>query len=287
MPLDIKTHLAQVAASQTPLWVDGWQYGQQLLNKGGAAPWADVGAFVSFYSKLQGLVQSDVLVVEVGEFYQNWLLDNPALLAAMGEKRRLGYAMRTLLADQGARNQLHEIVKAVCDTNAGTPVLLAMPSPKRWIGEAHCKARALDTVEVSWDDAESAAMYVADFVRSFADCDLSGVLLRDTVGGGPADSSDVARYQPVINVAQHYHWQVSLDGCADGFVAGADSGVALCLGAPGDNKQVAKLSAVDWEKAGSQSLAQDQSWYVEVPPDAVPEQVLEVLAKLREKSQGS
>lgn len=283
MSLDLKTHLAEVAVSKIPLWVDGWHYGRELLNKGNAAPWGDVGAFVSFFTKLQSLVESDVLVVEVGDFYQNWHQDNPALIAAMAEKGRLGYAMRTLLADQGARDQLHEVVKAVCDTNAGTPVLLAMPSPKRWMGEAHCQARGLDSVEVSWEDAESASMYVANFLRCFAGCDLSGVLLRDTAGEGPSSSSDIARYQPVLNVAEHYHWSVSLDGCS---AAVPDSGVSLCFGQPGGDKPVAKLTRADWGKGDSQSIAENQCWYVEIPSDAVPEQVLEVLGKLKEKPQG-
>lgn len=283
MPLDIRSHLTQLATDRTPLWIDGWQYGQRLLNRGEAAPWHDAGAFVSFFGRLQGLLRSDVLVIEVAAFYRKWLQDNPGLLAAMGEKRRLGYALRTLLADQHARAPLHEIVKAVCDTNPGLPLVLALPSPRQWMGEAYCRAKGLDSVEVSWDDAESGAMYVADFLRVFADCDVSGLLLRDAPGAGPADASDVARYQPVINVARHYRWQVVLDGCADGCAADPGSGVSLCLGSPDSDSPIAKFPAADWDRAGSAKLAGKLCAYVEIPPEAVPEQVLESLGRLRDE----
>ncbi len=286
MPVEIKHHLQKIAEERSPLWIDAWAYGQQLLNRGNHPPWDDVGAFVSFYGRLQGLVKSDILALEIGNFYACWLRQNPALLATMGEKRRLGYALRSMLADPAARAQLHEVIKAVCDSNPDVPVLLALPSPKQWMASAHCHARQLDKAEVSWDDAESASMYVADFLRCFADCELSGVLLRDAEDAGPAGDGDVARYQPVINVANHYHWQLILDGCADDFLPAPDSGVSFTLGKPGSEAWGLKLPAKCWESAEVPETNGLGLRYLTVPQDAVPEQVLEIIGKARTGQRG-
>ena len=98
MAVDLKDHLAAVSTNRTPLWIDAWSYGETLLNRGERAPWNDVGQMAAFVGKLQDLVASDVLMVEVQSFYDYWLQHNPALLEAMAEKRRLGYPLRTLLA---------------------------------------------------------------------------------------------------------------------------------------------------------------------------------------------
>jgi hypothetical protein len=157
-----------------------------------------------------------------------------------------------------------------------------MSSPKRWIGAAHCQAQNKDTTEVSWDDAESASMYVADFIRYFSDCSLSGILLHDNEGEGPASESDTLRYQPVINVAEHYNWQVVLDGCSSGFTASSEQGVNLCLGSQGGAAQGQKLAPSYFDdRQGAPSLSEGQFLYVVVPPDAIPESVLESLEELK------
>lgn len=284
MTLSLTEHIQGVSAESIPLWVDGWNYGQHLLNNGRKAPWEDVGAFISFHKQLQGLVKSDVLTIEIGEFYDFWLEENLNLLTAMGEKRRLGYAMRTLLADPAARSHLHEVVKAVCDSNPGTPVVLSMPSPRQWIASAHGRARNIDSVDVTWEDAESASMYVADFLRYFSDCQVSGILLRDLTEKGPASEDDVLRYQPVINVAEHYKWQVILDGCKGAFAPESSLGIALSLGSHESCAAGQKTSPELWEGGVPASLSEKQFRYVQIPEGALPERVLEVLGSLRAKS---
>jgi hypothetical protein len=274
-------HLASLPDASIPLWINGWDYGEKLLNKGKTAPWGDVGAFVSFHKQLQGLLGSDVLTVNVGAFYDFWLQQNPGLLQQMASKRRLGFALRTLLANQSARQQLHEIVAAVCESNSGMPVLLEMSSPKSWMGDAHCKAQKKDSTEVSWDDAESASMYVADFIRLFSDCALSGIVLHDSEGDGPASEADTLRYQPVINVAEHYNWQVALNGCSNDFTASSDQGVSVCLGSQEGAQGQTLTPSYFSDRQGAPAISAGQFMYVVVPSDAIPESVLECLAELR------
>ncbi len=281
MTAELAKHFQSIAADRTPLWIDAWGYGEKLLNKGQPAPWDDVAGLVSLANKLQDLVGSDVLTVEVLPFYDYWLARHPALLQAMAEKRRLGYPLRTLLADPEARSQLHQIVEALGDSHAEVPLVLALPSPRQWMGRACCQARGIESVEVSWDDAESASMYLADYLRSFADCRLGGVLVRDLPGEGPADASELARYQPLINVAQHYRWCVVLDGGAVTAIDGCDGNHVLTLGGAIDG--LTGLRITDFDNPGDlPTLAGGKHYcHVQVPEGAIPERVLECLENLR------
>jgi hypothetical protein len=278
---DLSSHLVSIAAERVPLWIDAWRYGERLLNKGQPAPWDDVGMLASFTGRLQSLVSSDVFMVEVASFYDHWLQRHPALLQAMAEKRRLGYPLRTLLADQGAREELHQIVEALSGIHGDVPLVLAMPSPRCWMALACCQARGLGSVEVNWDDAESAAMYLADYLRVFADCQLSGVLLRDLPGEGPADASEAARYQPVVNVARHYQWCVVLDSGVEGGIEGCNEEGLLFLGSPIGGLSALRVTDVDALPELPGDFGARYYCHVQVPEDGNPERVLECLQELR------
>ena len=146
-------------------------------------------------------------------------------------------------------------------------MVLAIPSPKQWIASAYCAAKDIDAVDISWDDAESASMYVADFLRSFSGCEISGLLIRDNTDQGPASDAEVTRYQPVLNVAKHYRWQSILDGCPQGYAPPPFTAL--------------KLSAQDWTQHPSSVKPDSACCYVCIPADAIPETVLEKLTQLR------
>jgi hypothetical protein len=276
MSVVLTEYLAKLATEHTPLWVDAWDYGKALLAKGGEPPWLDVGELVAYHRQLQSLVSSDIVVIELESFYHSWLQQSPGLQEAMAAKKRLGYALKTLLADTGAREHLHEIVEALAGLYPAQPVLLALPSPKRWMAIAYGQAHALDGVEVSWDDAESASMYVADYLRSFANCDIAGLLLRDS--DGPASDEEVARYQPVLNVAEHYRWQVVLDVCSQGYQPGPEQGISFCLG-DGNGKSTCPKTSLD--ELRSVSAVKPAFLYLTIPENAVPESVLDWLEAAR------
>lgn len=281
MATNLKQHLSTIAADRTPIWIDASNYGQKLLNNDKEIPWEDIGACVSYHRQLQGLVNSDVIAIQVGDFYQSWLEKHPALKSAMKEKRRLGYALRTLLADSKAKQLLNEFVKALCDCHPDTPVVLALPSPRKWMKEAYCYARDCDTVEVSWEDAESASMYMADFLRNFSDCDISAILLSDQTGEGVENDAHLLAYQPVINTAEHYRWEIVLLGAQNDFTPNTDSGVCFSLCRNYSNTTGVFQSAAEWKNSELPLFSGEGFLFVEIPSNAIPEEVLEELANLR------
>ena len=296
MAIDLTRYLTTITCKEHPtqraLWVDAWDYWNRLLNKdsvnkGQPPPWHDIAAIIVHIKQLQSLVDSDVVTLEVGDFYTSWLRTHPRLLHAMGDKRRLGYALRTMLAEQEAREQLKDIVDALCESCRDKPVVLAIPSPKQWIANAYCAAKGVSTVDISWDDAESASMYVADFLRSLSECAISGLLIRDKINQGPASDSELARYQPVLNVAEHYRWQSILDGCPQNYEPNPNTGISFSLRENQRTQQsnntltALKLSTQDWSQHPS-SIEQDYvCYYVCIPVDAIPETVAANLTQLR------
>ena len=291
MAIDITHYLDTITSVEHPIqhamWVDAWDYGKQLLNKGQPQPWHDIAAIIAHIKQLQSLVNSDILTVDVGDFYKEWLRTHTTLLHAMGDKRRLGYPLRTMLADQGARQQLKDIIDALCESYLDRPVVLAIPSPKQWIASAYCAAKEINTVDISWDDAESASMYVADFLRSFSECSISGLLIRDNTDQGPASDVEVARYQPVLNVAKNYRWQSILDGCPENYVPNPNTGISFSLRRSQQYQQsnsaltALKLSTQDWPQHPSSVQQGNACYYVCIPADAIPETVSEKLTQLR------
>jgi len=281
MPIPLEQQLARISEQRVPCWLDAWPHGLRLLRKHRPPPWDKIGELVAFHRQLQALVKSDVVTIDVADFYHCWLQTHPALVGAMGEKRRLGYALRTLLADAAARAQLLDATSALRDSYPDQPLMLALPAPRRWAGLAHCRASGAATVDVSWDDAESASMYVADFLRAFSEQGLSGLLLADEAGRGPASDADLARYQPVLNIAGHYRWRVAVLGCGDGYLPG-ESQAAVEIIAPGCEGSGAGALLPDafWSAGVAPDTPAPRFWYTTIPADALPETVLERLAAL-------
>jgi hypothetical protein len=62
-------------------------------------------------------------------------------------------------------------------------------------------ANRIEAVAISEDDVESASMYVTDWLRSFAESSIDGLLLEEERGDGQASAQALATYQPVINAA--------------------------------------------------------------------------------------
>ena len=280
MAIKLNKHSQDISTERTPLWIDAWEYGRELFLKGNSPPWEDIAAFVAYHKKLQGLIKSDFVVVELECFYDNWLQRHPALLDAMSAKKRVGYSMRTLLADDASRNQIREIVDALADCYGDLPLVLSVPSPKNWLEISHCQAHGVDAVNINWEQAESGSMYMADYLRNFATCNLSGLLLKDTENEGPASDDELAHYQPVLNVAQHYRWQVVSDGCEMNYMPSAESGLTYFTNTQPQAEACLKFSLDSWPPTTPPPFNGLGFWYLTVQKGMVPESTLDALAAI-------
>ncbi len=263
-------------------WFDSLAYCRAKLMSYGPVPWDSPGEVAAFFGKAQAMFRSDALLVDLGDLLA-WRAGHDGLLrTAMAARSRPGYALRTLLGDEQARAVAAEGVTAVAASAGVVPVVLSVPSPARWLAVAAAQAGAGAGAEAGPPDpdrAETAAMYTADFLRTFAGFGVDGLLLDE----GPASAGELIHpeaYRPVLNVADHYGWPVLIRaGSAPAWPFGEVTGVAAWLGSdPKTPGQVAGrwgivANAEFWH--GIDPPAAADLVLAAVPADADPDTVMQ------------
>jgi hypothetical protein len=271
--------LARLQPDAAPgLWIDGTDYCARLF--GAVPPWLDVSAGVAWRRKAQDLLRADVLELDALPIVAAACAARADLRAAMAAKSRGGYALKTLLADAPLRALLVEWTTALRSALPGLPLCLRLPSPHAAVGWAWQLAHATSPDEAPDEDlVDSAALYLADFLRGFASAGLDALLLDE--GDGPMPDSDLlVLYQSVLNVAGGYQWAVGMS-CPPGTTAAplppglgfaiADAALAL--------PTVLRVPDAFW--IGGDAGAAAPLRCMRIPPDSQPEQVLQQLRQLR------
>lgn len=256
------------------LWVEADDYCAQLLA-GGQVPWLDTGGWLAWQRKAQGLLKSDVASLSITAAAAAWLAAHPALQQTMAAKDRLLLPLRALLADEGLRAHLRELAAGLRAVHTNLPLVLVMPSPRHWVAVAYAQAFPdSPAAQVSADDADSAAVYIADFLRAFGDAGIDALLLVEDAGTVPADDDELSCYGAVFNVAAHYRWACGLrlpDGAA--FDAGPLDFVIAPHAPSGTRRHGVWIDATN---GSAQRFG-----YVQLPLGLQPERALERLAELR------
>lgn len=274
--------LLDLTAASSPLWLDYGDYAGRLLA-GGQVPWGDVSAYVAWQRKAQGLLKSDVIALPLAPLCEAWLAAHPGLSETMAAKRRVVFPLKTLLADEALRSHIADLLTGLRASFPRQPLALVLPSPRAWMTLAYQQAHGVqDDAAGGADDVDSAAMYLADFLRRFGDCGIDTLLLQERAGAEPADAAELEWYRPVFNVCTHYHWDCGLHlpvaVQAPGTVEGLGFVIAphrLDRGSP-----VIALGEAFWSGAEPPPAAAGLRFAV-VPASASPEAVLDRLAALR------
>lgn len=270
-------------ASRPVLWLDANAYAGRLLA-GGAVPWLNAAELIAWQRKAQGLLKSDVLAVPLAAVCDAWLSAHPALKSSMAEKRRAVYPLKVLLADDAMRAHLLEVVNSYRAVFTSMPLALIAPSPRAWAASAYAQAHGADAeVEIGDDEADSAAMYLADFLRSFADSGVDILLLDEQDAAQALSTSMLACYQSVSNVAEHYRWDLGLRLSAAGAESVAVAGLTFVVSekAQADVTAGLEVPSAFWEGADAGAVPAGGFRYVHIPEQAQPEGVLERLGVLR------
>lgn len=271
----------RLTASGKGLWLDPVAYAARLLS-GGVVPWTDAGAAIAWMRKAQSLLKSDVVSLPLREVAAAWLAAHPQSVAAMGARKRAVYPLKTLLADEALRAHLASLLQSLRSSFDGQPLVLSLPSPRHWLLMAYAQAHPGDSVEIEADDVDSAAVYVADFLRGFADCGLDGLLLEEGTEPAPSLAECLPLYQPILNVASHYRWDAGLLLPPD-MPAPGDEGLGFLVasGLLAGHVQGLRIPASFWQDGQAPPCPPQGFRYAEIPADAHPEGVLERLASLR------
>ena len=212
-----------------PVWFDAAAYGRARLLGGGDLPWQAQAELTSFFGKTQAMFGSDAILADVADVFAQRAAADQDLRTAMAARSRPGYALRTLLGDEQARADAADAVGALAATKGAVPLVLTVPAPGRWLAAAAAAANP-GAAPPEAGQAETAAMYSADFLRTFGDAGVDGLLLDE--GPVPAGQlTDPEAYRPVLNVAEHYGWPVLIrTEAAAAWPHGPVPGVALWIG---------------------------------------------------------
>ncbi|MBB5374436.1 hypothetical protein [Acidocella aromatica] len=264
------------------VWLKSSGYARRLLLGEAGDPWLGAAAYLAYFGQANGLLRPDIAVLEVDDLLRSWAKRHPALTSEMAAKRRTSYPLRKLLEAEGPRQLLAEVAEAVAGAVRGqVPVVLAMATPRAWLGMAS-QLTGRDDVTVEDDDLEDAAMYMADFFRSVSSAPVGGVFLED--GKAPAQLGDAARCRPVVNVARHYRWGIvwRTQGDAGEALAEMVDGLVMPLPPTGLAKAAGlEVGPALWSGAALPPLAPGQFYFAEIPVDQKPETVLDNLSRLR------
>ena len=258
-----------------PVWFGAEAYGRARLLGGGDVPWSSPAELSSFFAKLGGMFRSDAVLVDLADLFAQRTAADQQLRAAMAARSRPGYALRTLLGDEQARGTAAEAVRVLAATSGSVPLVLTVPAPGRWLAAAAQQAGS-DPGPPDAGQAETAAIYCADFLRVFAGVGVDGLLLDE--GRVPAgELIHPEAYRPVLNVADHYEWPVLIQtDAAAAWPHGPVPGVAVWLGSAGPGEPSGRWGVVAgahfWDGASQPSGA--DLVLAPVPAEADPEAVM-------------
>ncbi len=177
------------------LHIDWMDYAEALIG-GGATDWASPVAVSGLINKAQALMPSDGVILPVGK-----------MLLALGQsvgltaQSRVEVALRSLLANGHVRAQLLETVKLL-----RVPALaLGLPAPADLLTLAATLAN-LPPPDMHEDRVDDAALYIADFLRAFANATLEAVILFETIDA----TQWRILYSPIETVVSSYRWTYSV-----------------------------------------------------------------------------
>lgn len=275
MPLSLASVIAAPPSGRRrAVLVDSHDYAQAVLLQGKPVPWSEPMAYCNFFGQAQGLLSSDLALLNLDRFYAYRLRSSEALREAMATRNRTGFALRTLLGDVDLLRDAVEFATTFSKTQRA-PVVLQVPSPMQWLVRTHRFSGAADAAGLDAENAENASMYVADWLRAFAGLPLASVLLDDRFLTGDdraAVSVPLGTYSPVRNLTDHYGWTLGLRR-ADGVqLAGAGDGLDAPAGVV--------IPAGFWPGSSSEEPPAGAFLLAEIPAAAVPEHVLARLATL-------
>lgn len=278
---------APQGSGQIRLWLKSADYARRILLGESVDPWSGAAQYLAFFSQAHALVKSDVAVLELGDLYDSFAANHPEWSEAVNKRRKPATALRRLLEPEAPRQLLSEVVEAVLSHLRGqTPLVLSMPSPRRWINHANALTGS-DAMEMSADDVEDGAMYIADLLRSVSQHPLSGVLLEEPRNAGDFHADDLSHYQSMVNVIGHYRWSLALR-LPDTATASAEELShfdAIISGSPEFTCAKAAvgrdISAAVSDGSTPPVLAARQFYFAQIEPGLRPESVLERLTALR------
>lgn len=267
------------------IWLDYYAYAQRLFEEKPNEMWHDADKFLAIVSQAHQLLKSDVLIIPVGEFYLQALKENADTWREQ-KKKKMTLSIKNILAEE----RMLELVKVVLDGvnslySGKLPIVLSFPSPFQLLKQVK-DILAFTDVEITEDDIDRVAMYIADLFRTFATINFTAIVLEEQ--SEPFSLAQLVNLlQPIRNVAEHYEWLFGLKLVEDLTTNDADF-----LLKENGNRATNELCKVGgglveafWQDENA--LSNDATFdflYGAIPANAIPEKVLEKISIIRSEN---
>ncbi|WP_104728197.1 hypothetical protein [Helicobacter felis] len=247
--------------SQKRLIVDARAYAHKVLMQHKPYPWHDPTLYSNYMKQVASLLRADVLVLRFDKLLEEELKNNTSLVAKMKEKTRSGYALKVFMADEELRTITSSLINTATNI-LHVHVLTQLPSP---LDLLKMTARAVGaSEEFEEDQIENAGIYYADWLRSYKDSKVCGLLFdaRD-------HAFNLELYKPITNTAEGYGWVVGFRELE-------------ALHFVGEKALIPVLDSDFWIDASAGGACAggacvNRVFFTEIHQDAVPEAVLEKL----------
>lgn len=204
----LKTLVAEPPSGRSrPLLIDAADYTTAVVRQGAPIPWTDTAALAGYFGQVRGLLNPDAQWIDLLRMFEAHCVARPELVQAMGARTRTGYPLRTILGDDALTATVIEALGTVADTSARS-LVLHTPSPARWLAWAHQLA-GNPLAEVDGDRADSASMYIAEWLGRLGSLSLALVLF-DARPGDLATTEQLESYTALVNVAAHFDWSLAM-----------------------------------------------------------------------------
>lgn len=244
------------------LLIDDADYSTAVIRQGAPIPWTDTALATAHFAQVRALLDPDALWVDISRLLSAHTDSRPDLVTAMGARSRVGYPLRTLLTDGDVLEASREMLETLAKTSR-RQLILHMPSPASWLATAHRVAgTALD--EVDADRADSASMYIAEWLGQLGSLPVALILLdgRDTTL-----TETLADYTAVTNVASHFGWMPAI---------WTSAGIDTAHGHP----SIGVIGSEFWSDDVDAVVPDTDVLVTSIPATASPERVLDQLARL-------
>lgn len=244
------------------LLIDDAEYSTTVIRQGSPIPWTDTTMATTYFDQVRALLNPDALWVDMGRLFLAHTDSRPDLVTAMGARTRIGYPLRTLLTDSDVLAASREMMETVAKT-ARRQLLLHVPSPASWLATAH-EIAGNPLSEVDADRADSASMYIAEWLGQLGSLPVALVLL-DARNASLAET--LADYTAVTNVSSHFGWTPAM---------WQDERIDTAQ----DHASIGLIGAGFWTGDTDAPVPDADVLVTTIPASASPERVLDQLAKL-------
>ena len=190
--------------SSCNLIINAEGYAQHILLQDKPIPWFEATAYANHLKQTVALLKPQVAVISLDKMLEQELINNQQLTTEMSAKSRTGYALKIFMRNEKIKAAVSALMTS-CISTQSIPVMIQLPSPLQLLYITAGAALPDSNHEFNEDDAENAAIYIADWLRVFKDIDIAGLIFDECEGDVPKGV-----YKPITNTAEHYQWIIGI-----------------------------------------------------------------------------